>query len=42
MSLPETFNTITTGFQSLLEDILNLEFVKGRLLDEEVKIKKNV
>lgn len=37
LSMPETYNIVVTAIETISNDKLTVDFVKGRLLDEEVK-----
>lgn len=37
LTMPETYNNVVTALETLSPDTLTIEFVKGRLLDEEAK-----
>lgn len=41
LTMPETNNNVVTAIETLSTDKLTIEFVKGRLLDEEAKKKNN-
>lgn len=37
LSMPETYNVVVTAIETISSDKLTVNFVKGWLLDEEVK-----